>query len=62
MERSTGRIAEVRKAHVVAQKRPSRPKKVWDEVLVNDRKKLGMYSGDPQNFSEWGGCLRRLVR
>ena len=24
---------------------------IWDEVLVNDRKKLGMDSADPQNHS-----------
>ena len=49
--------------NVVAHKRPGRPKKTWDEVLVDDRKKLGMESADPQNHSEWRGCLRgRLVR
>ena len=35
--------------NVVAQKRPGRPKKTWDEVLVDDRKKLRMDSADPQN-------------
>ena len=38
MERSTGRIAEVSKLNVVAQKRRSRPTK----ILVGDRMKLGM--------------------
>ena len=34
-----------------------------DEVLVDDRKKLGMDSADPQNPSEWRGRLRgRLVK
>ena len=51
--RSTGWIAEVRKLNVVAQKRSGRPRKSWDEVLENDRKKLGMDSADPQNRSEW---------
>ena len=55
---STGWIAEVRKLHVVAQKRSGRPRKSWDEVLENDRKKLGMDSADPQNCSEWRGRLR----
>ena len=50
VEHSTGWIAEVRKLHVVAQKRSGRPRKSWDEVLENDRKKLGMDSADPQNF------------
>ena len=63
VEGSTGWIAKVRKLNVVAQKRPSRPKKTWDEVLMDDRKKLGMDSADPQNRSEWRGCLReRLVK
>ena len=63
VECSTGWIAKVRKLNVVAQKRPSRPKKTWDEVLTDDRKKLGMDSADPQNCSEWRGRLReRLVK
>ena len=62
VEHSTGWIAEVRKLNVVARKGPGRPRKTWDEVLVNDRKKLVMDSADPQNQSEWRGCLRgRLV-
>ena len=63
VERSTGWIAEVRELNVVAQKRSGRPRNSWDEVLENDRKKLGMDSADPQNRSEWGGRLReRLVK
>ena len=42
VECSTGWIAEVSKLNVVAQKRRSRPKKICDEVLVDDRMKLGM--------------------
>ena len=38
---------------VVAQKRPGWSKNTWVEVLVDDRKKLGMDSADPQNRSEW---------
>ena len=53
VERSKGWIAKVRKLNVVAQMRPGRPKKTWDEVLVDDRKKLGMDSADPQNRSGW---------
>ena len=49
VERSTGWIAEVCKQNVVAQKRPGRPKKMWDEVLVDEEKKLGMDSADTQN-------------
>ena len=58
VERSTGWIAKVHKLNVVAQKRPRRPKKTWDEVLVDDRKKLGMDFADPMNRSEWRGRLR----
>ena len=51
VERS-GWIAEVHKLNVVAQKRSGRPRKSWDEVLENGRKKLDMNSADPQNHSE----------
>ena len=56
-------IAEGRKLNEVARKRRGSPKKTWDEVLVDDRKKLGMESADPQNHSEWSVRLRgRFVR
>ena len=58
VEHSTGWIAEVRKLNVVAQKRSGRPRKSWDEVIENDRKKLDMDSANPQNRSEWRGRLR----
>ena len=35
--------------------------KSWDEVLLDDRKKLGMDTADPQNRSEWRGRLRRRL-
>ena len=53
VERSTGLIAEVSKLNVVAQKRRSRPTKICDEVLVDDRMKLGMDSTVR--------CLRTMV-
>ena len=31
------------------------------EVLLDDRKKLGMDTADPQNRSEWRGRLRRRL-
>ena len=63
VERSTGWISEVCKLNVVAQKRSGRPRKSWDEVIKNDRKKLEMDSADPQNLSERKGRLReRLVK
>ena len=42
VEGGTGWIAEVSKLNVAAQKRQSRPTKICDEVLVDDRMKLGM--------------------
>ena len=42
VERSTDWIAGVSKLNIVAQKRQSRPTKICDEVLVDDRMKLGM--------------------
>ena len=63
VERSTGWISKVHELNVVAQKRSGRPRKLWDEVIKNDRKKLDLNSADPQNQSEWRGSLRgRLVK
>ena len=42
VERSTGWISEVSKLNLVPQKRRSRPTKICDELLVDDRMKLGM--------------------
>ena len=53
VERSTGWIAELSNLNVVAQKRGSRPTKICDEVLVDDRMKLGMDSALR--------CLRTMV-
>ncbi|XP_014679862.1 PREDICTED: uncharacterized protein LOC106819790 [Priapulus caudatus] len=55
VEHSTGWIARARKIEVIAQKRAGRPKKTWDEVVKNDRAKLGMDSTDPHNRSVWRG-------
>ena len=62
VERSNGWISEVRKLNVVAQKRSGRPRKSWDELIKNDRKKLDMDSADPQNRSEWRGRLRLVKK
>ena len=42
VEHSTGWIAEVSKLNVIALMRQCRPTKICDEVLVDDRMKLGM--------------------
>ena len=46
VERSTGWISEVRKPNVVAQKRSVKPRKSWNEVIKNDRKKLDCCSSE----------------
>ena len=61
VERSTGWIAEVLKLKCGCTERSGRPRKSWDEVLENDRKKLGMDSADPQNDSEWKGRLQETL-
>ena len=53
VEGSTGWIAEVSTLNVVAKKRRSRPTKICDEVLVDDRMKLWMDCA--------AGCLRTMV-
>ena len=47
IEHSKGWIAHV---HMVAKKRSGKPRKSWDEVLLDDRKKFGMDTADPQNL------------
>ena len=42
-------MAEVSKLNVVAQKRRSRPTKICDEVLVDNRMKLGMDCAVPMS-------------
>ena len=53
-KRSKGWIAEVRKSETKvkcsSQKRHGRPKKTWDIVQVDDRKKLGMDSLTSEPF------------
>ena len=48
VERSEGWISQVRKLNIVAQKRSGKPRKSWDEVLLDDKKKLGMDAAEPQ--------------
>ena len=62
-DKSSSKTSSPRKLNVVAQKRSGRPRKSWDKVIKNDRKKLDMDSADPHNRSEWRGRLRgRLVK
>ena len=60
--RAQHRLVAELQLNIVARKRHGKPKKTWDEVLVDDRKKLGMESADPQNRSEWRERIRgRLI-
>ena len=62
VECSKGCIGHVRKINIVAQKKRSgKSRKSWDEVLLDDRTKLGMDTADPQNRSQWIGRLRRRL-
>ena len=57
-----GWIAEVQ-AKCSCTEETGQAKETLDEVLLDDRKKLGMDSADPQNRFEWRGRLReRLVK
>ena len=63
VECNTGWISEVCKLNVVARKRYGKPKKKWDVVVVDVRKKLGIESADPQNHPQQRGhLLGRFVR
>ena len=55
------RTAIYRDAVLVGDTQPYKPRKSWDEVLLDDRKKLGMDTADPQNRSECRGRLRRRL-
>ena len=57
VERGAGWVSEVRKLSVVAQKRSGRPGRSWDEVVKNDRGRLGMGSAGPRGRSGWRGRL-----
>ena len=39
-------------------KKPGRPKKTWNELILNDKRKLDMVCVDPLDRFEWKGRLR----
>ena len=47
VERIKGFISQVRKLNVVAQNRSGKLRKSWDEVLLDDEKKIRMDTADP---------------
>ena len=57
VERSVGWISQVRKLDLDICKKSGMPKKAWNELILNDKKKLDMVCADPLNRSEWKGRL-----
>ena len=55
-ECSTGWIAKVRKLNVVAQERPSRPRKSWNEVLSNKESRSAL-----RTISDGSQCSPRTI-
>ena len=58
VERSVGWISQVRKLDLDFCKKPGRPKKTWNELILNDKRKLDMVCADPLDRFEWKGRLR----
>ena len=47
VERIKGFISQVRNLNVVAQNRSGKLRKSWDDVLLDDKKKVRMDTADP---------------
>ena len=58
VERSVGWISQVRKLDLDICKKPGRPKKTWNELILNEKRKLDIVCADPFDRSEWKGRLR----
>ena len=58
VERSVGWIFQVRKLDLDTCKNPGRPKKILNELILNDKRKLDMDCADPLDRSEWKGRLQ----
>ena len=52
VERSVGWISQVRKFDLDTCKKPGRPKKTWNELILNDKRKLDMVCADPLDRSK----------
>ena len=57
VERSVCWISQLRKLDLDICKKPGRPKKTWNELILNDKRKLDMVCADPLDRSEWKGRL-----
>ena len=58
VERSVSWISQVRKLDLDTCKKLGRPKKTWNELILNDKRKLDFVFADSLNRSEWKGRLR----
>jgi len=56
----TNLVKRVREERVPEHIKKGRPKKSWDEV-VKDMKKRGLCINDAQDRSKWRRCCRRVV-
>ena len=52
VERSVGWISQVRKLDLNTCKKPGRPKKTWNKLILHDKRKLDMVCVDPLDRSE----------
>ena len=55
VEHSVGWISQVRMLDLDTCKKPGRAKKTWNELILNDKRKLDMVFADPLDRSEWKG-------
>ena len=58
VECSVGWISQLRKLDLDTCKKPGRPKKTWNELISNDKRKVDMVCADPLNRFEWKSRLQ----
>ena len=58
VERSVGWISQMRMLDLDICKKPGRPKKTWNELILKKKRKLDMDCADPLDRSEWKRRLR----
>ena len=58
VERNVGWISQMRKLDLDTCKKPGRPKKTWNELILNDKRKLDMVCAELLDRSEWKSRLR----
>ena len=58
VERSVGWISQMRKLDLGTCMKPGRPNNTWNELILNDKRKLDMICADLLERSEWKGRLQ----